>query len=94
MRLTVEAGAEVRAGGTYDGLFYPPTVLAGVTATMPAFWEEIFGPVAPVTVVEDDGGRRGGERHRVRAGRRRPDRLARARAGGRGAANNRHRARQ
>ena len=51
---SVKAGAEVRAGGTFDRLFYAPTVLAGVTADMPAFREEIFGPVAPVTVVRDD----------------------------------------
>jgi len=51
---TVEAGAEIRTGGTYEDLFYRPTVLAGVTSTMPAFREEIFGPVAPVVVVRDD----------------------------------------
>jgi benzaldehyde dehydrogenase (NAD) len=53
VRDTVAAGAEIRAGGTYDGLFYQPTVLAEVTASMPAFREEIFGPVAPVVVVRD-----------------------------------------
>jgi benzaldehyde dehydrogenase (NAD) len=51
---TVEAGAVIRAGGTHDKLFYKPTVLAGVTTTMPAFREEIFGPVAPVIVVADE----------------------------------------
>ncbi len=51
---TVTAGAEVRAGATHDRLFYRPTVLAGVTTEMPAFREEIFGPVAPVIVVRDD----------------------------------------
>jgi benzaldehyde dehydrogenase (NAD) len=51
---TVEAGAVIRAGGTHDRLFYKPTVLAGVTAKMPAFREEIFGPVAPVIVVQDE----------------------------------------
>jgi benzaldehyde dehydrogenase (NAD) len=51
---TVDAGAEVRAGATYDRLFYSPTVLAGVTTSMPAFREEIFGPVAPVVIVGDD----------------------------------------
>jgi benzaldehyde dehydrogenase (NAD) len=51
---TVASGAELRAGGTYEGLFYAPTVLAGVTTDMPAFREEILGPVAPVTVVADD----------------------------------------
>jgi benzaldehyde dehydrogenase (NAD) len=51
---TVAAGAEVRAGGTHERLFYRPTVLAGVTRAMPAFREEIFGPVAPVVVVRDE----------------------------------------
>ncbi|MFC7448360.1 benzaldehyde dehydrogenase [Rhodococcus daqingensis] len=51
---TVTEGAEIRTGGTHQGLFYRPTVLAGVTTAMPAFREEIFGPVAPVTVVRDE----------------------------------------
>lgn len=50
---SVAAGAQVRAGGTRDGSFYAPTVLSGVTASMAAFREEIFGPVAPVVVVRD-----------------------------------------
>jgi benzaldehyde dehydrogenase (NAD) len=41
-------------GGTYDGLFYRPTVLADVTPDMPAFTEEIFGPVIPITVVDSE----------------------------------------
>lgn len=45
---TVEAGATLAAGGTYDELFYRPTVLAGVTTEMPAYADEVFGPVAPV----------------------------------------------
>ena len=51
---TVEAGATVHAGATYENLFYSPTVLGGVTTQMPAFREEIFGPVAPVIVVRDE----------------------------------------
>lgn len=51
---TVARGAEVRAGGIRNGLFFEPTVLAGVTPAMPAFREEIFGPVAPVVVVADE----------------------------------------
>lgn len=51
---TVSAGAEVRAGGSAEGLFHQPTVLAGVTDAMPAFREEIFGPVAPVISVRDE----------------------------------------
>ncbi len=46
---TVKAGATLEAGGTFEGLFYRPTVLAGVRPGMRAFDEEIFGPVASVT---------------------------------------------
>ncbi|WP_037571189.1 aldehyde dehydrogenase family protein [Phaeacidiphilus oryzae] len=49
---TLAAGAELRAGGTYDRLFYRPTVLGSVPADSRAFREEIFGPVAPVTVFD------------------------------------------
>jgi benzaldehyde dehydrogenase (NAD) len=45
---TVAAGARLAAGGSYEGLFYSPTVLAEVTAQMPAYANEVFGPVAPV----------------------------------------------
>jgi benzaldehyde dehydrogenase (NAD) len=44
----VDAGARLAAGGTYSGLFYRPTVLDGVRVGMPAYAEEVFGPVAPV----------------------------------------------
>lgn len=45
---SVDAGARLAAGGEYDGLFYRPTVLDGVTPQTPAYAEEVFGPVAPV----------------------------------------------
>jgi benzaldehyde dehydrogenase (NAD) len=45
---SVAAGAKVAAGGSYDELFYRPTVLADVPPQARAFAEEIFGPVAPV----------------------------------------------
>lgn len=45
---SVTAGARLAAGGTYDGLFYRPTVLSEVPKHSPAYQEEIFGPVAPV----------------------------------------------
>jgi len=45
---TVDAGARLAAGGTYEGLFYQPTVLDQVGTGMPAYAEEVFGPVAPV----------------------------------------------
>jgi benzaldehyde dehydrogenase (NAD) len=49
---TVAAGARLAAGGTYDGLFYRPTVLADVPTSSPGYMEEIFGPVAPITVFD------------------------------------------
>ncbi len=45
---TTAAGAKLAAGGSYEGLFYQPTVLADVTPEMPAYASEVFGPVAPV----------------------------------------------
>ena len=51
---SVEQGAKVVVGGTNDGLFFTPTVLGEVTREMPAFTEEIFGPVAPVISFSDD----------------------------------------
>jgi benzaldehyde dehydrogenase (NAD) len=45
---TVDAGARLTAGGTFEGLFYRPTVLDSVTTEMPAYAQEVFGPVAPV----------------------------------------------
>jgi benzaldehyde dehydrogenase (NAD) len=49
---SVTLGASLRAGGTYEGLFYRPTVLADVTTGMPAYAQEVFGPVAPVVRFE------------------------------------------
>ncbi len=53
---SVKQGARLEAGGTYEGLYYKPTVLSAVTPGMAAYEEEIFGPVAPVIVFdgEDD----------------------------------------
>ncbi|QMV24490.1 aldehyde dehydrogenase family protein [Streptomyces sp. SCUT-3] len=45
---SVGAGARLAAGGTRRGLFYRPTVLAGVGDDTPAYAQEVFGPVAPV----------------------------------------------
>jgi vanillin dehydrogenase len=45
----VAAGARVLTGGTYEGNFYQPTVIADVTTIMAAFRDELFGPVAAVT---------------------------------------------
>ena len=51
---SVAQGAKLLAGGSHDGQFYSPTVLGDVTTSMPAYAEEIFGPVAPVISFRDD----------------------------------------
>jgi benzaldehyde dehydrogenase (NAD) len=45
---SLDAGAALAEGGSYEGLYYRPTVLAGVTPQMAAYAGEVFGPVAPV----------------------------------------------
>jgi benzaldehyde dehydrogenase (NAD) len=45
---SVRSGARLAAGGTFEGLFYRPTVLADVDVETPAWAQEVFGPVAPV----------------------------------------------
>ena len=55
----VSKGAEVLTGGKRiksKGYFYSPTVLAKVSPKMRIAYEETFGPVAPITVVEDEMG--------------------------------------
>lgn len=56
VRRSVAAGATLRLGGAArpgPGCFFEPTVLTGVEPGNPAFDEETFGPVAPVTVARD-----------------------------------------
>ena len=53
---SVEQGARILTGGRpmdRPGFFYPPTILTDVRPGMAAFDEEVFGPVAAVTVVRD-----------------------------------------
>lgn len=53
----VRNGAQVLTGGKRadrTGFFYEPTVLAGITKNNPAYYQEFFGPVAQVFVVDDD----------------------------------------
>ena len=54
---TVAAGASCLLGGEIPdskGAYYPVTLLTGVTKDMPAYAEELFGPVAVVIVAEDE----------------------------------------
>lgn len=51
---SIDAGADCLIGGVIpsgDGAFYPPTILANVKPGMPAFDEEMFGPVAAIISV-------------------------------------------
>jgi succinate-semialdehyde dehydrogenase/glutarate-semialdehyde dehydrogenase len=57
VRASVEAGARLLLGGVVPegpGAFYPSTVLTDVRRGMPAFDEELFGPVAAVVPVPDE----------------------------------------
>jgi len=51
---TVAAGATLAAGGSYEALFYKPTVLTEVRPGMPCFEEEIFGPVVNIIPFDTD----------------------------------------
>jgi acyl-CoA reductase-like NAD-dependent aldehyde dehydrogenase len=54
---SVKHGAELLTGGerlNSKGFFYPPTVLKNVSPSMRIAREEVFGPIAPVIVSEDE----------------------------------------
>ena len=54
---SIALGAELLCGGFIPegkGAFYPPTVLANVKKGMPAYDEELFGPVAAIIEAEDE----------------------------------------
>jgi succinate-semialdehyde dehydrogenase / glutarate-semialdehyde dehydrogenase len=57
VRDSVAQGAKVLLGGDIPpgkGSFYPPTVLADVKKGMPAYDEELFGPVAAIINARDE----------------------------------------
>ena len=54
---SIAKGAILRAGGEPapgKGFYYPPTLLTNVTPGMPAFDEEIFGPVVALVKARDE----------------------------------------
>jgi len=54
---SVEQGATLLLGGDVppgDGAYYPPTVLADVKPGMPAYDDELFGPVAAIIGAKDE----------------------------------------
>lgn len=57
VRESVELGAKLLAGGFIPegkGFFYPPTLLSHVKEEMPAFKEEVFGPVMSLIKAESE----------------------------------------
>jgi succinate-semialdehyde dehydrogenase/glutarate-semialdehyde dehydrogenase len=57
VRASIERGASLLLGGEIppgDGAFYPPTVLTQVKPGMPAYDEELFGPVAAIIEARDE----------------------------------------
>lgn len=57
VRKSIDKGAKLELGGVVppgDGAFYPPTLLTNVRPGMPAFDEELFGPVAAVIRAKDE----------------------------------------
>lgn len=57
VRASIDAGAKLTMGGTVPdrpGYFYPVTVLEDVAPGMPAYDDELFGPVASIIRVADD----------------------------------------
>ncbi len=54
---SIDQGANCLLGGDIpksDGAYYPPTLLTNVKKGMPAYDEELFGPVAAVIKVKDE----------------------------------------
>ncbi len=49
LRESLDMGARLLAGGPSNGRFFPATVIDNVTPDMPAFREEIFGPIVSIT---------------------------------------------
>jgi len=57
VQASIRAGAVCSLGGTVpegNGAYYPPTVLSNVTPGMPAYDEELFGPVAAIISARDE----------------------------------------
>lgn len=57
VKRSVAMGAQIAIGGkklSSPGYFFEPTVITHVKKNMPVFKEEVFGPVAPVMIVNNE----------------------------------------
>jgi len=57
VKISIEKGAKLLLGGgipSVKGAYYPPTVLTDVSPGMPAYDDEIFGPVASLMKVKNE----------------------------------------
>ncbi len=54
VKASVEMGAQLLLGGKRNGAYFEPTILTGVTAGMPAFDEETFGPAIAVSTFKEE----------------------------------------
>lgn len=57
VQASIAKGAKLILGGTIpsgEGAYYPATILTGVRPGMPAFDEEMFGPVAAIITANDE----------------------------------------
>lgn len=57
VQTSIDLGAEVITGGEIpdlEGFFYPPTLLKNISKSMPAYSEEIFGPVVAIISAKNE----------------------------------------
>ncbi len=57
VQISIEKGAELITGGKIpadDGFYYPPTLLKNIKKGMPAYDEEIFGPVVSMIIAKNE----------------------------------------
>jgi succinate-semialdehyde dehydrogenase/glutarate-semialdehyde dehydrogenase len=57
VKKSVESGAKILIGGKRiprEGFYFEPTIISDVTQQMPAYHEEIFGPVATLIKAKDE----------------------------------------
>lgn len=54
VKKSVEKGARILIGGNRNKAFFEPTILTNVKPGMPAYEEELFGPVAVVLIAKDE----------------------------------------